>query len=72
MSWKLLLSLPPPAAESSGTSVMGRYSGPLNVSPDRSPGLNTDPALRVTWLSAKVLPEATSRPPLLTVRTSPP
>ena len=48
MSWKLLLSLPPPAADNSGTSVMGRYSGWLKASLDRSPALNTEPALSVT------------------------
>ncbi len=48
MSWKLLLSLPPPAADSSGTSVMGRYSGWLKASLDRSPALNTEPVLSVT------------------------
>jgi len=67
MSWKLLLSLPPPEADSSGTSAAGRYSGRLKASLDRSPGLKTEPALSVIWVRAKVLPLAIRWPPLLTV-----
>jgi hypothetical protein len=44
----------------------------LNVLPDRSPALNTDPAFRVTCDREKVVLAATRCPPLLTVRVLPP